>query len=388
MKFKRFLILSLVLIASSSLCFAQSAKSADVSKGIKIGACGAFSGGSAASGMEMYNSFKLAVDQRNAAGGIKGVKVELLWGDDAGDAAQGATVAEKLASDPLVYGILGPNFSSVTEAMLRITSEAGIAQITSAASKPALTQKGYKNFFRVNSKDDDYGPAVADFIAQDLKAKNVYILNSKNTYNQGIADQVVAGLQKSKVKFMRATLVEQAKDYSSVLTAVKAQNPDIVFVSIMDPPDHAAIISQMRGLGIKAIYVGTEGAKDLKDFVQASEGKAEGAYMYHMAPDVYSIPAAADYVKQFESKYGSLSGWGPTAYEAANILLDAIEKAAQDGSISRDEVVKFVKQTSRSGILGFKIEFNDVGDLKSPATYIFQVVNGNFKQVKVISGKK
>ncbi len=381
MKIKRFLILGLVLIASSSLCFAQSAKSADVSKGIKIGACGAFSGGSAASGMEMYNSFKLAVDQRNAAGGIKGVKVELVWGDDAGDAAQGATVAEKLASDPLVYGILGPNFSSVTEAMLRITSEAGIAQITSAASKPALTQKGYKNFFRVNSKDDDYGPAVADFIAQDLKAKNVYILNSKNTYNQGIADQVVAGLQKSKVKFMRATLVEQAKDYSSVLTAVKAQNPDIVFVSIMDPPDHAAIITDA---GPDQAFTSARGG-DLK--IRPAPKAAE-AYMYHMAPDVYSIPAAADYVKQFESKYGSLSGWGPTAYEAANILLDAIEKAAQDGSISRDEVVKFVKQTSRSGILGFKIEFNDVGDLKSPATYIFQVVNGNFKQVKVISGKK
>jgi branched-chain amino acid transport system substrate-binding protein len=271
--------------------------------------------------------------------------------------------------------------------MLRITSEAVIAQITSAASKPALTQKGYKNFFRVNSKDDDYGPAMGQFIAQDLKAKNVYVLNSKNTYCQGLSDQVVAGLNKGNVKYTRATVVEQAKDYSSVLTTVKAQNPDVVFVAVMDAPDHAAIVTQMRSLGIKAVYVGSEGAKDLKDFVHASEGKAEGAYMFHMAPDIYSIPAAANYVKQFESKYGSLSGWGPTAYEAANILLDAMEKAAADGKISRDEVVNYVRQTSHSGILGSKVEFNASGDLKSPATYIFKVVKGNFKQVKVVAGR-
>ena len=271
--------------------------------------------------------------------------------------------------------------------MLRITSEAGIAQITSAASKPALTQKGYKNFFRVNSKDDDYGPAMGQFIAQELKAKNVYVLNSKNTYCQGLSDQVVAGLNKGNVKYTRATVVEQAKDYSSVLTTVKALNPDVVFVAVMDAPDHAAIVTQMRGLGIKAVYVGSEGAKDLKDFVHASEGKAEGAYMFHMAPDIYSIPAAANYVKQFEGKYGSLSGWGPTAYEAANILLDAMGKAAADGKISRDEVVNCVRQTSHSGILGSKVEFNASGDLKSPATYIFKVVKGNFKQVKVVAGR-
>ncbi len=386
MRRTRILALCLMVALSASLVYGQSNKVYDVSKGIKIGACGAFTGGAAASGMEMYNSFKLAVDQRNEKGGIKGVKVDLIWGDDGGDAAQGATVGEKLASDPQVYGILGPNWSSVTEAMLRITSEAGIAQITSAASKPSLTAKGYKTFFRVNSKDDDYGPAVGAFIAKDLKAKNVYVLNSKNTYPQGLSDQVVATLDKNKVKYSRATVVEQAKDYSSVLTAVKAANPDVVFVAVMDAPDHAAIISQMRNLGIKAAYVGSEGAKDLKDFVQAAEGKAEGAYMFHMAPDIYAVPAAADYVKQFESKYGSLSGWGPTAYEAACILLDAIEAAAADGKISRDEVVANVKKTKHDGILGFAVEFNAVGDLKSPATYIFQVVNGNFKQVKMVAG--
>jgi len=76
--------------------------------------------------------------------------------------------------------------------------------------------------------------------------------------------------------------------------------------------------------------------------------------VYHFAPDVFAIPEAAGYVKKFEAKYGTISGFGPPAYEAMNILLTAINKAAADGTISREEVLKNVAETKGyKGMLGF-----------------------------------
>ncbi|MBW1667795.1 MAG: branched-chain amino acid ABC transporter substrate-binding protein [Deltaproteobacteria bacterium] len=361
---------------------------ADVSKGLSIGAAGPFTGPAAAPGMEIFNSIKIAVDEKNAAGGIKGVKVKLVMGDDAGDAAQGVNVAEKFCADKTMYGVIGPPMSNVAEATLRMYAQCNLTCITTAASRPDLTEKGYHHFFRVNARDDAHGPAVGHFIAEDLKAKSVYVLNTKDTYSQGYADQVVATLKKLGVKkIWRDTIVASAKDYSSVLTRVKAKNPDVLVVGAKTAPDHAVMVRQMRELGIKAIYFGSEGAKDKKDFIQASEGAAEGAYLNHFAPDIYKIPEAAHYVKVYESKYGSLSGFGPPAYDATNILLNAMEKAAADGDITRKEVMKYMAQTKNyRGILGFPITFDKKGDLLGGATYIFKVVGGDFKLVKVAKG--
>ena len=151
-----------------------------------------------------------------------------------------------------------------------------------------------------------------------------------------------------------------------------------------------AVLGQriLNELGISGIFFGTEGSRDKKDFIKAAEGAAEGAYVYHFAPDIYSISVAADYVKKYESTYEVLSGFGPPAYEAMNILLTAIDKAAADGDITRKEVVQQLQKTENyQGILGFPVTFDAKGDLKGGATYFFQVVGDDFKQVAVMTGK-
>ena len=383
------LLVTAFAIALLSVMGAGPATAGDVKDGLKIGATGPFTGAAAAPGMEIFNSIKLAVDERNAAGGIAGVQVELVMGDTAGDAAQGVNVAEKFCSDSLIYGVVGPAMSDTTAATMRNYSGCGLVQISSAASADNLTEKGYKTFFRVCARNDAHGPAVANFIVNDLKVKSVYILNPKDAYSQGLADAVAKTLKElGLADVWRDTVVSGEKDYSAVLTKVKAQNPDLVLFASKPPPDHTVMVRQMRELGIKAIYFGTEGAKDKKEFIEASEGAAEGAYVYHFATDINKIPAAAGYVKAYEAEYGTLSGFGPSAYEAAGILLDAMAKAAEDGTITREEVLANVTATKdREGILGFPVTFDDKGDLLGGATYIFQVKGDDFELVSVAKGK-
>jgi branched-chain amino acid transport system substrate-binding protein len=371
------------------LLFSDAGFAADVKKGIHVGNAGAFTGDAAAPCMEIYNSAQVAVDEWNQKGGIQGVKIEQIMGDDAMDPAQGINVAQKFVADDLMYGVIGPPMSHIAQATMKIYGGADLTCITTAASKPDLTDQGYKHFFRVNARNDAHGWNCALFIQRQLKAKKVAVLNEKVAYCENIASETIKGLKKLGITdIMQDTIVGGAKDFSSVLTKVKSFNPDVLFFVATAAPDQAIGVRQAKELGIKAIFFGTEGARDKKDFIQASEGAAEGAYVYHFAPDVFAIPEAAGYIKKYEAKYGAISGFGPPAYEAMNILLTAVDKAAKDGNITRKEVLNYVAQTKNyKGILGFPITFDKKGDLEGGATYFFKVEGKDFKQVAVMTGK-
>lgn len=372
-----------------ALALAGQGLGADAAKVIRVGNAGAFTGDAAAPCMEIFNSSQIAVDEWNAKGGIHGMRIEHVMGDDAMDPAQGQNVAHKFAADKLIFGVIGPPMSHIAQATLKIYGDASLACITTAASKPELTDQGFKHFFRVNARNDAHGTNCALFIQRHLKAKKVAIVNEKVAYCENMAKETVAGLKKLGIKdILQETIVGGAKDYSAVLTKVKAYAPDVLFFIATTAPDQAIGVRQAKELGIQAAFFGTEGARDKKDFIQASEGAAEGAYVYHFAPDIYAIPAAAGYVKKYEDKYGPLSGFGPPAYEAMNILLTAIDRAAQDGKITREEVVQQLHAIKEyKGILGFPVSFDAKGDLVGGATYFFQVVGQEFKQLAVLTGK-
>ncbi len=129
----------------------------DVSKGINVGNAGSFTGDAAAPCMEIYNSSQMAVDEWNARGGIHGVQINHVMGDDALDPAQGIKVARKFTSDKKIYGVVGPPVSHIAQASLKIYGQDNLACITTAASKPELTEAGYNHFFRVNTRNDAHG---------------------------------------------------------------------------------------------------------------------------------------------------------------------------------------------------------------------------------------
>jgi len=322
-------------------------------------------------------------------GGIQGVKIEHIMGDDALDPAQGINVARKFVSDELMYGVVGPPVSHVAQASLKIYGKNNLACITTAASKPELTESGYKHFFRVNARNDAHGLNCALFIKRYLKAHKVAVLNEKVAYCQNLATQTIKNLKELGISdILNDTIVAGSKDYSAVLTKVKAYKPDVIFFIATAAPDQAIGVRQAKELGIEAIFFGTEGARDKTDFIEASEGAAEGAYVYHFSPDIYSIQEADAYVKNYEAKYGTLSGFGPPAYEAMNILLTAIDLAAKDGKIDREEVISQLSAIKNyKGILGFPVSFDEKGDLMGGATYFFKVNGQNFDQVAVLTGE-
>lgn len=379
---------ALSLVLAAVLVVAGPAGLAGCARGqatIRIGAAGPFTGSLSKIGQDSLNAVRMAVDEFNASGRLKGVKVEVSVADDGGQPAAAAVAAEKLAADGSVVGVIGPMNSGAVNAALPVYEKAGLVIISQSATNPTLTEGGYRVMHRVCPRDDQQGPAAARFIVDQVKAKKVFIIDDKSTYGQGLADQVAATLPKlGLTTVVRGQIASDDKEFSPILGRVKASGADFVFLAIPDPAQGAMFAKQMRAAGITAGLMGGDGLYEPDQFAKAGGAAVEGAYVSSITPSLKDVPAAKDFVTRFEAKYGSMSIFAGQSYEATNILLKAIADAAaaHNGKVTRADVLANVHQTKGYiGILGAPIGFDDHGDLTGGSIYIFQVRNGAFALV-------
>src|SRR6266446_4488231 len=187
----------------------------------------------------------LAIDEANAQGGVAGYKVEVLLLDDgtatAGqyDPAQAATNARKMVSDKAVVAAIGPQMSGSGKAMSPILSQGDLATITPSSTNPDITDpkfagqyrpKGKAIYFRTVTTDAFQGPNMANFYADTLKIKSVYVLDDSGAYGVGLADAFQGQAEKRGLKVLgRDQLNPKEADYTTVLTKIKSLNPDALY---------------------------------------------------------------------------------------------------------------------------------------------------------------
>ncbi|MEW5866656.1 MAG: branched-chain amino acid ABC transporter substrate-binding protein [Bacillota bacterium] len=352
---------------------------------VRIGAAGPFTGDLSKIGLDSLNAIQMAVDEANAEGGVNGRKVEVVVADDAADPSKAILVAEKLAMDKNVLGVVGPMNSSTVNAALPTYQRAGLVLISQSATNPSLTELGYRVMHRICPRDDAQGPAAARFIVEEVGAKNVYIIDDKGTYGQGLADQVAAALKKAGVKITRGQITPEDRDFSPILTKVKTVGPDLLYLALPNPAQAAALIKQAVGLGLTPKLMGGDGLKEKDQLIAGAGGAAEGMYVTAIGRDIKDVPQAQGFIKKFEGKYGAMSIFSGQSYEATKLLIAAMRKAAGDNpaALTREAVLEAVHSTrGYQGILGFPISFNAKGDVVGASIYVFKVQGNDFVQVE------
>ena len=356
---------------------------------VKIGAAGPFTGQLSKIGQDTLNAIKYAADQYNASQTKIKVSVDVT-GDDAADPAKAAAVAEKYGADTSIVGVIGPMTSSGIQAAEPVLEKAKLPMITQSGTNDALSQQGFTVFHRICPVDSAQGAAVAGIMAVDVGAKKVYIVDDKGTYGQGLADQVQAVLidkyKLTKETIGRASITPEDKDFSALITKVKAFAPEAFFAALSSPAQYAAIAKQMVQMGYKVQLVGADGVKDKGEFIDNAGGATEGCYFTSLGPilETSNNPEAVKLVKVWTDTYGSVSMFTGQSFEATNVLLDAITRAydANGGKVTREGVTAALKTTNYTGVLGFPIQFKDNGDLVSSGVFIGQVKDGQFIQLK------
>lgn len=378
-------LVKLVSIVTLILCIGVGFAYGKELPSVKIGAAGPFTGDLSKIGLDALNAIQMAVEEANAEGGIKGRKIEVAIGDDMGDPSKGVLVAEKFAMDKNVLGVVGPMNSATVSAALPAYDRAGLVIISQSATNPDLTERSYRVMHRICPRDDAQGPAAARFIAEEIKAKNVYIIDDKGTYGQGLADQVAAALNKTGVKVTRGQITLEDRDFSPILTRVKATQPDLVYLGLSNPAQAAGLMKQAVGLGLSVRFMGGDCMKEKDQLVAGAGGAAEGMYITAIGRDIAEVPAASEFIKKFEGKYGAMSVFSGQSYEATKILIEALRTAAGDNpaDLTKAKTLDAVHNIrDYKGIMGFPISFDEKGDVVGASIYVYQVEKSDFREVK------
>jgi branched-chain amino acid transport system substrate-binding protein len=301
--------------------------------------------------------------------------------DDQADPKLGPTIAQKFA-DAKVAGVVGHLNSGVTIPASAVYNQANIPMISGSATNPKVTEQGFKNIFRVVGRDDQQGPAVAQYL-ETLKVKKVAIVDDATAYGEGLANEVEKTLKAAKVDVVaREKTNDKATDFKAILTKMKGKSPDAVFYGGMDATG-GPMLKQARELGIKAVFSFGDGACTDTMKQLAGDAVAEGLICSQAGLPV--VAASKDFLDAYKAKYNvDPIIYAPFTYDAANLLIAAMQKA---DSADPGKYLPELQKISHKGATG-NIEFDAKGDRKDAEITIFTMKGGKLDPIAVVKGGK
>ncbi|MEA5030550.1 MAG: ABC transporter substrate-binding protein [Sphaerochaeta sp.] len=390
---KVFAVIMIVALASTMAVFAAGGKEAAPSS-VKVGFIGPMTGDYANYGDLISKGVLLAIEEKNATGGIAGkVKVELIIEDSEGDPQKGLAGIEKLSSSDKIVALTGPVFTGVSFAVGQRVQDEGIMMVTPSGTHKDITAIG-DYVFRTVASDGLQGEVSGHYFYEKLGVRELGVLYVKNDYSQGLYEGTKESFESRGGK---VTIAETAqigdKDFKTQLTKIRAAAPDAIYIPNYTA-EMAQILEQATQLGLKIPFLSSDGFSNPEIYDLA------GAYtngVVYVGPT--QVAESAPY-KKFVADYTKKWGFAPdsfatNAYDGAYILFDALEKVyAATGKFDRKAVRDaFAATTDFPGITG-TINFAENGDLvayqgvykvegKTPK-YVgtFTVVDGALVEIK------
>lgn len=376
---QRSLVIILVLLGSvATIGFVGCRQTTEDSGEIVIAAVAPTTGKWGEMGNDLLAAVKLAVEERNAAGGIDGKQVRLLTEDDKASPRDAVTIAHMLVANRSVIGMVGHMNSGTTLAASPVYADAGLPVVMPVPTNPQITQQGFHDLFRIPVTDDKQGPTCINFMVDKLGKKTIAIVHSKDAYGEGIATEARKAVEArglEPVAFLGINADDQ--DFRAVATQLKRLNPDSVFFG-GGHSEAALLIKQSREQGFDAVYVMGDGCFD-SQLMAIAGSAADGSYVSNIAPTSAPGQRAEAFFTKFLQRQGKIVAFAPLGYVAANVLLDAIDKAPDK---TREGVRMVLNNPSFNyeSILG-KISFEPNGDSKEQRTFMHKIENGKFVTV-------
>ncbi|MFM2081829.1 MAG: hypothetical protein RL380_520 [Verrucomicrobiota bacterium] len=348
---------------------------------IKIGEYASLTGGRANFGQSSHEGTAMAIDEINAAGGVLGRQIELLTEDTLSKPGEPQTVVNKLIARDAVIAVLGEVASSASLEAAPTCQQNKIPMISPASTNPDVTKTG-DYIFRVCFIDPFQGTVMANFATKTLQAKRVAVFTDvKSDYSKGLAK-----FFKERFLANGGEIVVELdynagdKDFKAQLTAIKATQPDGVFV-----PGYysevALICTQAKQLGLAVPLFGGDGWEG-EDLVKVGGEFVEGNYFSsHYHPAVGS-EVCRKFVENYQKRYHGKTPdtMAALGYDSALILADALKRAGTtDGPKLRAAIAATKDFPAATG----KITINENRDATKSAV-ILQIKGGKFEYLETV----
>ncbi len=357
---------------------------------IKIGTLYPVSGDLAKLGDQCLSGVKLAVEEINAAGGIKsmgGAKITLVEADSQGKPDVAISEVERLVQQDNVAAILGTYQSSVALPATQAAERQQTPMLITTAVADAITDKGYKYIFRICPKASWYAKDQITF-AQAMPElggptiKTVALLHEDTDFGQSTsAGQLKYAAEAGLEVVANVAYPASSADLTTQVSKIKAANPDIVLTTTY--LNDSILIAQAREtLGMKQIFFDAAGGTVDPQFIKTLGTAAEG-WLTEIEFSVDASPLSEELNASYKAKYGDdMTGNGMDGYQGVYVLAKALEDAGSaDRAKLRDAIanVKMVAGTDRVVIPTEEITFTPDGEITSAPLYVVQIQEGVFQ---------
>lgn len=354
----------------------------------KIGAVVDISGPSSSLGVPERNTLQMLADKVNAAGGINGHPLELTILDNKSDETEAVLSVKKLISEQKVLAVIGCSSSGPSMAMIDTVQKEKVPMISMAAASKIVEPATERAWVFKTAQSD---MVTVNRLMGYLKEKGltkVAFLYMNNAYGDGGKMAFSAAAKTAGVELAAEEKFEATdKDMTPQLTRVKASGAQAAVVWAI-PPSASIVTKNFKDLGLTIPLLHSHGVGN-QSFIDLAQGAADGVILpigklavAGQIPD--SDPQKKilatyidDYSKKFNSPPNSFGGY---AWDAFNLLVNAIEKAGPDRAAIRDQLEKTQNFTGVSGI--FNMSANEHNGLKEDSMVLVQIQNGQWKLLK------
>ncbi len=304
----------------------------------QIGNVEPLSGPSASVGVQGKQAREMAVEEINAAGGIKslgGAKLEMIYADSKSDPTVGVTETERLINTEKVNLVTGCWNSAVTYPATQVAERYGIPFVVPVAVRDTITERGFKNIFRVAAKDSwwvrDQFRFLKDMQAETgVKLKTIAFVFENGDWGTGFAEKWRELAQKEGYQVvLDEPYPSTATDLTPVVTKLKSANPDIVLL-VSNAADAILLTNTMTEMQVKPkVVLASGGGHADPKFLENTGDNAVGIFDEVEWNTDVNKPGAKETNAKFKKKYGyDLTGESVDAYASVYVIADALERAA------------------------------------------------------------
>jgi len=329
---------------------------------VKIGHSGPLSGPNAFAGKDNENGVRLAIEDLNAKKlvvGGKTLKFELESEDDQCDAKAGVSVAQKFVDAGIKY-VMGPYCSGVALPASRLYNEGGVL-VSTVGTNPKVTQRGYKNLYRIIPSDDQIGASMAIYAAKVLKITKVGVVDDRTAFGQGVADEFTKEAKKQGLTVVgQEFTTDKAVDFTGILTSLKAKAPEAIFFGGY-APQAAPMARQMKQLGMTTKLLGGDTLCSPVTGQLGGDAVNERVFCAQGGSILDKAESGPAFKAKFKQHFNvDADSYAVSYYDQMMLIGQAMQKA---NSIDPDKVGAEIYKTNYKGVAGL-YSYDDKGNLK------------------------
>jgi branched-chain amino acid transport system substrate-binding protein len=379
-KFRKFIFAALIGFTAIGFLLPAAAQQMTVTIGIPL----PLSGNLNEFGILMKNSFEMAQESVNEAGGINGRPLNIVFADDEGKVASVKSAFDKLiAAKPVM--LVGGYASDPTYLLARMAQEADIPFLVCTASADKITQRGWKNIYRLNPPVSEYTKGLEDFWIKNYKPRSMVIINENSMFGTSGAIRMIEFCRDKAIEIRAHINYDQALAtatgyFRSLLAPLTEEPPDVIYM-IAYLTDAVALVKQLRELNIKSLLCGGAGGFTLDEFIIKAGGAADDLLTAALWSEHVRYPGAGEYYTQYTERYSKSPDYhGAEAYSALLVAAEALKRSKSFSPHDiRDELNQIYMMTPFGPVKFYSYE--DFERQNSINTLVLQIINGKFETI-------